>query len=138
MTRTTLNLASVDIPRPPRPHVDARTTGWLIAQRQRIRELELENSRQAGELEVSARVERGAQRACDRLEAELERSRQREASLARALGYVEAQRDQLQEELVLHLEAPKPKRGRWWPSLRASQRPTGFRDAVRPISGEDR
>ncbi|MFT7543216.1 MAG: hypothetical protein ACI9K5_004203 [Gammaproteobacteria bacterium] len=102
-TKSALN--QFDIPRPPRPHVDARTTGWLLAQRERIRELELDNSRQSGELEVSARVERGAQKACDRLEAEIRRSRQREASMARALGYAEAQRDQLQRQLA----PPTPK-----------------------------
>jgi len=87
----------------PLPHVDARTTGWLIAQRARIRELELASARLRGELEVSARVERGAQRVCDRLEDEIARSRKREATLARALGYAEAERDQLQEQLA----APK-------------------------------
>ncbi len=70
MPSTKSDLNQVDIPRPPRPHVDARTTGWLLAQRERIRELELENSRQSGELEVSARVERGARKACERQGAE--------------------------------------------------------------------
>lgn len=104
-------LRQADVPRPagrarradaPRPHLDARTTGWLIAQRERIRALELEAARLGGELEVSARVERGAQRVCDRLEGELERSRQREARLARALGYAEAQRDELARALEAH------------------------------------
>ena len=87
------------LPRESRPRIEARTTGWLIQQRARIRELELQNARMRGELDVSARVERGAQRVCDRLEDELERARKREATLARALGYAEAQRDQLARRL---------------------------------------
>jgi len=78
-----------------RPHVDARAAVWLLAQRTRIRELELEAARLGGALATADRVERGVQRFCDRLEAELECSRKREATLARALGYAEAERDGL-------------------------------------------
>jgi hypothetical protein len=80
---------------PPRPHLDARTTAWLIAQRERTRTLELEGARLTGELAASERIERAAQRYADKLEEKLAEARKREASLARALGYVEAQRDQL-------------------------------------------
>ena len=78
-----------------RPRIDARTTAWLIAQRERVRALELDQARLAGELSASERIERAAQRYADKLEEKLSEGRKREASLARALGYVEAQRDQL-------------------------------------------
>lgn len=78
-----------------RPRLDARTTAWLIAQRARTRELELEAARLRGHLEASERIERASQRYADKLEERLTAARKREASLARALGYVEAQRDQL-------------------------------------------
>ena len=82
-----------------RPRLDARTTAWLIAQRERVRELELANARLAGELAASERIERHAQRYADKLEEKLGDGRKREASLARALGYAEAQRDQLAARL---------------------------------------
>jgi hypothetical protein len=86
----------MDAPRPSgRPRLDARTTGWLIAQREAVRALELERAQLCGELSASERIERAAQRYADKLEQKLAESRKREASLARALGYVEAQRDQL-------------------------------------------
>ncbi len=91
----------------PRPRLDARTTGWLLEQRARIGALELENARLRGELDTSARVERGAQRVCDRLEAELDRARQREARLAHALGYAEAERDRLASELAAGAALPE-------------------------------
>jgi len=88
-----------------RPHVDARTTAYLLEQRARLRTLELEAARLRGELSASERIERAAQRYADRLEEKLTEGRQREASLARALGYAEAQRDQL----LLRLgESPPP------------------------------
>ena len=115
-------LREVDVPRPAksrasarsatRPHLDARTTGWLIEQRARIRELELDTAALRGELETSTRVERGAQRFCDRLEGELEKSRKREATLARALGYAEAQRDQLSRQLAAPKAATRSRKRR--------------------------
>jgi len=90
-------------PEPPtvaaRTRIDARTTAWLIAQRERVRELELAEARLHGELSASERIERAAQRYADKLEEKLNEARKREASLARALGYVEAQRDQLAARL---------------------------------------
>ena len=82
-----------------RTRIDARTTAWLIAQRERVRELELSQARLHGELSASERIERAAQRYADKLEEKLNEARKREASLARALGYVEAQRDQLAARL---------------------------------------
>jgi len=82
-----------------KPRLDARMTSWLVAQRARMRELELAAARMQGELEASERIERAAQRYADRLEEKLEAGRKREASLARAVGYLEAQRDQLQARL---------------------------------------
>lgn len=88
-----------------RAHVDARTTAYLLEQRARLRALELEAARLRGELTASERIERAAQRYADRMEEKLTEARQREASLARALGYAEAQRDQL----LLRLgETPPP------------------------------
>lgn len=112
MTDTRTELRQVDVPRPPaeRPRLDARTTGWLLAQRERIRELELEAAALRGELDLSSRVERGVQRFCDRLEGELERARKREATLARALGYAEAQRDQLARQLAAPERPERPER----------------------------
>jgi len=78
-----------------RPRLDARTTAWLLAQRARAHELELEAARLRGHLEASERIERASQRYADKLEEKLTEARKREASLARALGYVEAQRDRL-------------------------------------------
>ncbi len=104
MSTTETSLPDYELPR---PHVPARTTAWLLEQRERIRDLELEASRLRGALDTADRIERGAQRFCDRLESELEKSRKREATLARALGYAEAQRD----ELAARLEAA-PKRAR--------------------------
>lgn len=83
----------------PRPRLDARTTAWLIAQRERVHELELAQARLQGELAASERIERAAQRYADKLEEKLGDARRREASLARALGYAEAQRDQLAARL---------------------------------------
>jgi len=82
-----------------RPRLDARVTAWVIEQRARTRELELERERLRGELSASERIERAAQRYADRLEEKLAEARKREASLARALGYAEAQRDQLAARL---------------------------------------
>ena len=82
-----------------RPRLDARTTAWLLRQNERIRELDLALARLGGELSASERIERSAQRYADRMEEKLDAARRREASLARALGYVEAQRDQLQRRL---------------------------------------
>lgn len=83
----------------PRTRLDARTTAWLIAQRDRVHELELAHARLQGELSASERIERAAQRYADKLEEKLTEARKREASLARALGYAEAQRDQLAARL---------------------------------------
>lgn len=88
----------------PRTRIDARTTAWLIAQRARVHELELAQARLQGELSASERIERAGQRYADKLEEKLNEARKREASLARALGYVEAQRDQLAAQLG---EGPK-------------------------------
>jgi chromosome condensin MukBEF ATPase and DNA-binding subunit MukB len=81
-------------------------TAWLIAQRERVHELELEQARLAGELAASERIERAGQRYADRLEEKLAEARKREASLARALGYAEAQRDQLLARLGAGSAAP--------------------------------
>lgn len=70
-----------------------------MSQRERVRELELDVARLRGELATSERIERYAQRYADRLEEKLESARRREASLARALGYVEAERDGLRRQL---------------------------------------
>lgn len=78
----------------PRPHLDARTTAWLIDQRERNRELELRVAHLEGQLATADRIERGIQRYADRLEGALEAARRREATLARAVGYLEAQRDE--------------------------------------------
>ena len=83
----------------PRPRIDARTTAWLIEQRERNRELELRLARLEGRLEASERIERAAQRYADRLEGRLESARKRESTLARAVGYLESERDQLALEL---------------------------------------
>ena len=88
-------------PAPARPRIDARTAAWLIGQRERNLELEVQVSRLEGRLEASERVERASQRYADRLEERLEAARKREATLARAVGYLEAQRDQLAERLGL-------------------------------------
>lgn len=88
-------MESPHAPSTSRPRLDARTTAWLIAQRERVHALELEQARLSGELSASERIERAAQRYADKLEEKLSEARKREASLARALGYVEAQRDQL-------------------------------------------
>jgi transcription initiation factor TFIIIB Brf1 subunit/transcription initiation factor TFIIB len=76
-------------------------TAWLIEQRTRQREQELDLARLQGELAASERIERGAQRYADRLEEKLADARRREASLARAVGYLESQRDQLLQRLGL-------------------------------------
>src|SRR5262245_30601495 len=91
-----------------RPRIDARTTAWLIAQRERVRELELAEARLTGELSASERIERASQRYADKLEEKLTEARKREASLARALGYAEAQRDQLAARLGEGRPAPLP------------------------------
>jgi transcription initiation factor TFIIIB Brf1 subunit/transcription initiation factor TFIIB len=83
-----------------RPRIDARTTAWLLSQREHVRELDLEVARLRGELAASERIERSAQRYADRLEEKLEAARRREASLARAVGYLEAQRDGLRQQLA--------------------------------------
>lgn len=90
-----------DTLRPVPRRLDARMTAWLIEQRagQRARELEL--ARLQGELSASERIERAAQRYADRLEEKLADARRREASLARAVGYLESQRDQLLQRLGL-------------------------------------
>ena len=91
-------MASGEAPPPARsdrPRLDARTTAWFLAQRERVHALELEAARLKGELAASERIERSAQRYADKLEEKLTEARKREASLARALGYVEAQRDRL-------------------------------------------
>jgi hypothetical protein len=82
-----------------RPRIDARTTAWLLRQNERIRELDLALARAQGELAASEKIERSAQRYADRLEEKLEAARRREASLARAVGYLEAERDQLRRAL---------------------------------------
>jgi hypothetical protein len=106
----------------PRARLDARMTAWLIEQRAHVRRIELDRARLEGELAASERIERSAQRYADKLEEKLAEARQREASLARALGYAEAQRDLLQArigrgraghtgsapELVQHELAPTP------------------------------
>src|SRR5262245_1324472 len=95
-------------PAAPRPRLDARTTAWLLAQRERVHELELSAARLQGELAASERIERAAQRYADKLEEKLTEARKREASLARALGYAEAQRDQLAARLGEGRPAPLP------------------------------
>ncbi len=104
----------VQPPRAPaeRPRLDARTTAWLLSRNERIRELDLELARLRGELAASERIERSAQRYADRLEERLDAGRRREASLARALGYAEAQRDQLLRRLGGRTAEPLPGRGR--------------------------
>jgi hypothetical protein len=92
----------------PRTRLDARTTAWLIAQRAHVRELELAHARLQGELAASERIERASQRYADKLEEKLTEARKREASLARALGYAEAQRDQLASRLGEARPAPLP------------------------------
>ena len=82
-----------------RTRLDARTTAWLIEQRTLARDLELRLARLEGQLTTSERIERAAQRYADRLEEKLDKARRREATLARAVGYLEAQRDQLQNRL---------------------------------------
>lgn len=82
-----------------RPRLDARMTAWLIEQRAQLRALELGQARLQGELAASERIERAAQRYADKLEEKLSEARKREASLARALGYAEAQRDLLAARL---------------------------------------
>lgn len=89
----------MDAPARTRAHLDARTTAWLIEQRERVRALELEAARLKGQLDAAERIERAAQRYADRMEEKLSEARKREASLARALGYAEAQRDQLRLRL---------------------------------------
>jgi len=84
-------------------------TAWLIDQRERTRALELAHARLEGELAASERIERAAQRYADRLEEKLAEARKREASLARALGYAEAQRDLLQARLEGRPAAPLPR-----------------------------
>jgi chromosome condensin MukBEF ATPase and DNA-binding subunit MukB len=84
---------------PKRPRLDARVTAYLIEQREKLRALELGQARLEGELAASERNERAAQRYADKLEEKLAEARRREASLARALGYVEAERDRLAARL---------------------------------------
>ena len=62
-----------------------------MAQRERTHELELRVARLEGELATSERIERAAQRYADRLEEKLAAARRREATLARAIGYLEGQ-----------------------------------------------
>ena len=93
---------------PPRTRLDARTTAWLIAQRERVHELELAHARLQGELAASERIERASQRYADKMEEKLSEARKREASLARALGYAEAQRDQLAARLGAGRKAALP------------------------------
>lgn len=95
----------MDAPARARAHLDARTTAWLIEQRERVRALELEAARLKGQLDAAERIERAAQRYADRMEEKLSEARKREASLARALGYAEAQRDQLRLRLGESVEA---------------------------------
>jgi len=92
----------------PRPRLDARTTAWLMAQRERVHELELAHARLQGELAASERIERASQRYADKMEEKLTEARKREASLARALGYAEAQRDQLAARLGEGRATPVP------------------------------
>src|SRR5262245_55042554 len=92
----------------PRTRLDARTVAWLIAQGERVHELELAHARLQGELAASERIERASQRYADKLEEKLTEARKREASLARALGYAEAQRDQLTARLGEGRPAPLP------------------------------
>ena len=138
MANTDPSLPQIDVPRPARsarpesllPHVPARSASWLIEQRARIRELELEAARLHGQLDASERVERGAQRVCDRLESELQSSRQREATLARALGYAEAERDQLAAVAKQPALAPTRPRAKALPEPgrpETRSRPTGLR-----------
>lgn len=94
----------------PRARLDARTTAWLLEQRERLRTLELEAARLKGQLDAAERIERAAQRYADRMEEKLSEARKREASLARALGYAEAQRDQLRLRLGERVE-PLPELG---------------------------
>jgi len=91
-----------------RTRLDARTTAWLIAQRAHVHELELALARLQGELAASERIERASQRYADKMEEKLAEARKREASLARALGYAEAQRDQLAARLGEGRAAPLP------------------------------
>src|SRR5262249_2806457 len=103
---------------------------WLIAQRERVRALELDNARLAGELAASERIERHAQRYADKLEEKLGEARKREASLARALGYAEAQRDQarvgpgnpLPASFTLRSSIPRPREKLSIQAKRASAR----------------
>jgi hypothetical protein len=92
----------------PRPRIDARTTAWLLEQRGRNRRLELELARLRGQLDTSDRIERASNRYADRLEERLDQARRREASLARAVGYLECQRD----ELAGRIGGPGTRKGR--------------------------
>ena len=94
-----------------RPRLDARMTAWLIEQRAQLRALELGQARLQGELAASERIERAAQRYADKLEEKLTEARKREASLARALGYAEAQRDLLAARLGRAARAILPEMG---------------------------
>ena len=104
----------------PRPRIDARTTAWLIEQRERNKELELQLARLQGRLDASERIERAAQRYADRLEDRLEAARKRESTLARAVGYLESERDQLAGQLGLPASGqPRLRRSRRAKPLRA-------------------
>ena len=69
--------------------------------------LDLEVARLRGELAASEKIERVAQRYADKLEEKLETSRRREASLARAVGYLEAERDGLRRSLGRSTRGPR-------------------------------
>ena len=73
-------MESPHAPSTSRPRLDARTTAWLIAQRERVHALELEQARLSGELSASERIERAAQRYADKLEEKLSEARKRALS----------------------------------------------------------
>ncbi len=107
----------------PRPRIDARTTAWLIEQRERSRALELEVARLQGRLDASESLERGSQRYADRLEDRLEAARKRESTLARAVGYLESQRDQLASKLGIEGTSLKRLRRRSAAKFESGQEP---------------
>lgn len=94
----------------------------------RLHELELENARLRGSLEMSDRVEQSAQRVADRLEKQLaalqgqlvevqERARREVVSLAREIGMRDSTIKDLRSKVELLADTepdPDDERRRWW------------------------
>jgi hypothetical protein len=99
------------------------------ALRARLHELELENARLRGSLEMSDRVEQSAQRVADRLERQIaavqgqlvevqERARRELVSLAREIGIRDQTVAELRSKLELLADVERDRddgRRRWWP-----------------------